>query len=153
MWPCMWAMECLSVVFWRKFPDSKVHGAHLGPTGPRWAPCWCHELCYLGGFCYNGITLNWYFEMIYWAPSQYKDSLFRYGNFCCKDKTSWDSLIFIMGILISVNGFLILRQSPGCLLLVAINYISKILLRVVYIVLCYGNTQQYFDIGSLHVST
>ena len=24
------------------------HGAHLGPTGPRWAPCWSHELCYLG---------------------------------------------------------------------------------------------------------
>ena len=23
------------------------HGAHLGPTGPRWAPCWPHELCYL----------------------------------------------------------------------------------------------------------
>ena len=24
------------------------HGAHLEPTGPRWAPCWPHELCYLG---------------------------------------------------------------------------------------------------------
>ena len=24
------------------------HGAHLGPTGPRWAPWWPHELCYLG---------------------------------------------------------------------------------------------------------
>ena len=24
------------------------HGAHLGPTGPRWAQCWSHELCYLG---------------------------------------------------------------------------------------------------------
>ena len=23
-------------------------GAHLGPTGPRWTPCWPHELCYLG---------------------------------------------------------------------------------------------------------
>ena len=23
------------------------HGAYLGPTGPRWAPCWPHELCYL----------------------------------------------------------------------------------------------------------
>ena len=22
--------------------------AHLGPTGPRWAPCWPHEHCYLG---------------------------------------------------------------------------------------------------------
>ena len=25
--------------------------AHLGPTGPRWAPCWPHEVCYLG--CYE----------------------------------------------------------------------------------------------------
>ena len=24
------------------------HGAHLGPTGPRCAPCWPHEPCYLG---------------------------------------------------------------------------------------------------------
>ena len=31
-----------------KHPDSKVHGANMGPTGPRWAPCWPHELCYLG---------------------------------------------------------------------------------------------------------
>ena len=23
-------------------PDSKVHGAHLGPVGPRWAQCWPH---------------------------------------------------------------------------------------------------------------
>ena len=30
------------------FPDSKVYGAHMGPTGPRWAPCWPHEPCYLG---------------------------------------------------------------------------------------------------------
>ena len=22
--------------------------AHLEPIGPRWAPCWLHELCYLG---------------------------------------------------------------------------------------------------------
>ena len=28
------------------------HGALLGPTGPRWAPCWPHELCYLGGKCF-----------------------------------------------------------------------------------------------------
>ena len=23
-------------------------GAHLGPAGPRWAPCWHHEPCYQG---------------------------------------------------------------------------------------------------------
>ena len=27
------------------------HGAHLGPIGPRWAPCWLHELSYLGTDC------------------------------------------------------------------------------------------------------
>ena len=27
-------------------PDSKVHGAYLGPTGARWALCWPHEPCY-----------------------------------------------------------------------------------------------------------
>ena len=30
------------------------HGAHLGPTGPRWAPSWPHEL-----FCYLGSSLIW----------------------------------------------------------------------------------------------
>ena len=33
-------------------PDSKVpggqHGAHLGPVGPRWTPCWPQELWYQG---------------------------------------------------------------------------------------------------------
>ena len=24
------------------------HGAHQRPTGPRWAPCWSHELWHLG---------------------------------------------------------------------------------------------------------
>ena len=24
------------------------HGAHLGPTRLRWAPCWPHEPCYMG---------------------------------------------------------------------------------------------------------
>ena len=26
------------------------YGAHLGPTGASWAPCWPHDLCYLGIF-------------------------------------------------------------------------------------------------------
>ena len=53
------------------------YGAHLGPTGPRWAPCWPHELCYMGksinldssvsisyvGFeIYNHIQRNWGWE-------------------------------------------------------------------------------------------
>ena len=28
------------------------HGVHLGPVGPRWAPCWPHELCYQG-YCFH----------------------------------------------------------------------------------------------------
>ena len=31
--------------FFTLAPDSKVHGAHLGTVGPRWAPCGPHELC------------------------------------------------------------------------------------------------------------
>ena len=32
--------------------------AHLGPTGPRWAPCWPHEPCYLGSSSWK-ITPSW----------------------------------------------------------------------------------------------
>ena len=45
--------------------DSKIHGTnmgpHLGPTGPRWAPCWPHELCYLGWYhpSYNDKNIAW----------------------------------------------------------------------------------------------
>ena len=82
-------------------PDSKVHGAHLGPTGPRWAPCWPHELCYLGWdrwFYHKGpvmwsfdvffvVILNkllnkqlscWWFEIL-WA--YYNDMLWNYFNY------------------------------------------------------------------------
>ena len=38
-----------------KYPDSKVngdqHGAHVGPTRPRLAPCWHHGPCSLGSHC------------------------------------------------------------------------------------------------------
>ena len=40
-------------------PDSKVNGAHLGPTRPRWAPCLPHELYYLGSIC------SWHKSCIY----------------------------------------------------------------------------------------
>ena len=32
------------------------HGAHLGPVGPRWAPCWPYEPCYQG-LSYSSRTL------------------------------------------------------------------------------------------------
>ena len=34
------------------------HGVHLGPTGSRWAPCWPHELCYLGNHSPRGFESN-----------------------------------------------------------------------------------------------
>ena len=37
-------------------PDSKVNGAKMGPIWGRWAPCWPHELCYLGYLVY---VYNW----------------------------------------------------------------------------------------------
>ena len=46
-----WMSKC-RLRFAGRVPDRKGHGAkngvHLGPKGPRWAPCWPHELCYLG---------------------------------------------------------------------------------------------------------
>ena len=52
----------------------------MGPTGPRWAPCWLHEPCYLGYWLnmkvsvlklaveYSHKTLKWY--SIYWNTSR-----------------------------------------------------------------------------------
>ena len=45
------------------------HGAHLGPTGPRWAPCWPHEHCYRGIFRVGP-------PFIYAINSQYFNSFF-----------------------------------------------------------------------------
>ena len=46
------ATKLYLISFMHQYPDSKVNGAndgvHLGPAGPRWAPCLPHELCYLG---------------------------------------------------------------------------------------------------------
>ena len=38
-------MRLCSLVLWQSSWDQ--HGAHLGPVGPRWAPCWPHAPCYL----------------------------------------------------------------------------------------------------------
>ena len=65
IWVALWKIQSrhysvhLSTLFcpqmdrWIKWNNPKYqgswgqHGAHLGPTGPRWVPCWPHELCYL----------------------------------------------------------------------------------------------------------
>ena len=39
--------------------------AHLGPTGPRWAPCWPHELCYLGSYRYRTLFHSmWHYRSL-----------------------------------------------------------------------------------------
>ena len=59
------------------------HGAYLGPTGPRWAPCWSHELCYLGyaakwrRFCNRNIPLCK-------TATKTFSKYFRHGNSCFK---------------------------------------------------------------------
>ena len=48
------------LISWAIRPDSKVHGANVGhiwATGPRWAPCWPHQPCYLGGHKYHDLTM------------------------------------------------------------------------------------------------
>ena len=38
------------------------YGAHLGPVGPRWAPCWHHEPCYQGLAVWLAIRTSWHGE-------------------------------------------------------------------------------------------
>ena len=38
--------------------------AHLGPTGPRWAPCWPHESCYLGMYVPDTGIIIWLHDPI-----------------------------------------------------------------------------------------
>ena len=40
-----------------------LYGAHLGPPGPRWAPCCPHEPCYLGYYMQGpGLRVTGYQE-------------------------------------------------------------------------------------------
>ena len=71
-----WPVECRNYgICWYKdaHPWYKgswgQHGARLGPTGPRWAPCWPLQLCYLGWWghvVYTGLVpkrLNIFFSV------------------------------------------------------------------------------------------
>ena len=50
-WDMMKAPLCDGAIMNKDNPDVKVYGANMGLTGPRWVPCWPHELCYLGCLC------------------------------------------------------------------------------------------------------
>ena len=43
------------------------HGAYPGPTGPRWAPCWPHELRYLSSCGFDHILIlidSWLIQIL-----------------------------------------------------------------------------------------
>ena len=41
------------------FMGSIWHGAQLGQTGPRWAPCWPNDPCYLGNYSFISYLQRW----------------------------------------------------------------------------------------------
>ena len=53
------------------------HGAHLGPVGPRWAPCWPHQPCYQGKEIWNrlgDVSRNPFHSL--WAPNYWKHTCY-----------------------------------------------------------------------------
>ena len=46
-------VKCILVSYPRWQGSWGQYGAHLGPVGPRWAPCWPHEPCYKGCSLYT----------------------------------------------------------------------------------------------------
>ena len=126
-------------------PDSKEswgqHVAHLGPVGPRWAPCWPHDPCYQGAYwnwfhwlriydksftctiiLHNGAT-NHNSTLVQVmaphrkqpttrAPSQYKTIFPGMGIPLLKIRQSRDHLILNMGIPILVRQHLNINTAP-----------------------------------------
>ena len=60
------------------------HGANLGPIGPRWAPCWPHEPCYLGLLILQinavipaAVVLFWWSDPECASPCMLRNNLFE----------------------------------------------------------------------------
>ena len=53
------SVDCGIPLYYLRYQSSwGQHGAHLGPVGPRWAPCWSHEPCYQRPYwAYHSLTL------------------------------------------------------------------------------------------------
>ena len=49
---------------------TRLHGARLGPVGPRLAPCWPHKLCFQGHCCYR-VCLSVLHMPSYWESYQW----------------------------------------------------------------------------------
>ena len=59
--------------------------AHLGLTGPRWAPCWPHELCYLG--CHSGFRKR---RFACSAPDRYLSQCWSVVNGTLTENLRWN---------------------------------------------------------------
>ena len=55
------------------------HGTHLGPVGPRWAPCWPHELCYQGICTVHALCFLFWFGLL---PVDFSMWLLRWFSSC-----------------------------------------------------------------------
>ena len=65
-------------------PDSKVHGAHMGTTGPRWAPRWPHEPCYQGLLSVlSSQRQPWYSDCNALSKSVFLQLYFELANYRC----------------------------------------------------------------------
>ena len=58
VWPWIPREGSVSVSYPDKQGSWGQRGAHLGPTGPRRAPCWPHELWYLGSQVQRGLVVT-----------------------------------------------------------------------------------------------
>ena len=81
------------------------HGAHLGPVGPRWAPCWPNEPCYLGDYkdLLIRATLKWILKCSF-ACSMCNIIVI---NFMFLLQSSW------FGQILSLNCWMVSAKSGG----------------------------------------
>ena len=100
----MWTKNLRSEQGWKQGSWGQ-RGAHLGLTGPRWAPCWPHELCYLGRL----------YHLVTSSVCQYRYGVFSsIGIPIIKIRWSHGHLIFIIGLLILGKMVFILLEGHAC---------------------------------------
>ena len=83
----LWICMCTRAFQAGCHPHSKVHGAnmhgaHLSPAGPRWAPCWPHEPCYQGSRPLPPRPCHW--DCVFWH------------NFSGMKRTCWTTVWLLL---------------------------------------------------------
>ena len=95
------------------------HGAHLGPVGPRWAPCWPHEPCYQGyqtksKASWDSVRVIWW-TIVHEVVGLHSHRVFHINSLDsgipgCHLKTTIFNLVILTGIFTSSN--VALRWMP-----------------------------------------